>query len=187
VLCLVINCFPRTEFENEVLYGCGIAAFLGVICFEIGAGLALLEAINDGCFHGSAMWRLLEGHDTDAKKKVDEKVHNFFHHDLQLAHSKIKQSDVEAGSISNEKMISKPAPKRRGAVDLGAEEGKSSEYFTFRWWPTWQSFKSHHIHEVSFLACLIQFIGATIFIMSGTVSLPGITNHLSQAELNGVY
>lgn len=56
------------EIGNEFLYGRGITAFLGVISFEIGAGLAFLEAINDGCFHGSAMRRLLEGHDTDTRK-----------------------------------------------------------------------------------------------------------------------
>lgn len=179
--------FPEIEFENEILYGCGITAFFGVICFEIGAGLAFLEAVNDGCFHGSAMRRLLEGHDTCAKKMVDAKIQHFFQHGLSLADSLSRKSDVERGLISKGMSPGKRIRTRRGGMDLGGEGGESSEYMTFRWWPTWQSFKSHHIHEVGFLACSLQFTGATIFILSGTVSLPGITNQLSQAERNGLY
>lgn len=179
--------FPETGFEKELLYGCGITAFLGVICFEIGAGLAFLEAVNDGCFHGSAMRRLLEGHDTCAKKMFDAKIQHFFQHGLSLASSLSRRDDVERGLMSKGTSPGKPIRTRRGGMDLGSVDGESSEYMTFRWWPTWQSLRSHHIHEVGFLACSLQFSGATIFILPGTVSPPGIANHLSQAERHGLY
>ncbi|KJX92914.1 hypothetical protein TI39_contig4555g00004 [Zymoseptoria brevis] len=54
---------PRSKFPGEVLYGGGITAFIGVIIFEIGGALALLEAVNENrerCF-GWAVARLYAG------------------------------------------------------------------------------------------------------------------------------
>ena len=52
-----------TEFNNEVLYGGGITAFIGATIFEIGSILLMFEAVNEnrtGCF-GWAFERLIEG------------------------------------------------------------------------------------------------------------------------------
>ena len=57
----VINAFfaflplaqPRTSFNNEVLLGGGVSAFVGATIFEIGSILLLIEAVNEnqaGCF-----------------------------------------------------------------------------------------------------------------------------------------
>lgn len=69
----VINAFfaylplaqPSTEFDNEILYGGGISAFIGATIFEIGSVLLMFEAVNEnrsGCF-GWALERLVEGKD----------------------------------------------------------------------------------------------------------------------------
>jgi hypothetical protein len=195
--------FPKTEFSTETDGG-GITAFIGTVCFEIGAGLALLEAINDGSFHGSAMRRLLDGREEDHKKMVDEKIQNFFRHakpsrrnrDEEEVQERADNVDPQEGWDTKHLEDEGPeptfppdkeAPTRRGAMDLGAEEGESSEYYVFRWLPTWHSLKSHHVHEIGFLACLTQFIGATVFLMSGIVGLPPITTKLTQGQLNGLY
>ena len=67
----VINAFfaylplaqPSTEFNDEVLYGGGITAFIGATIFEIGSILLMFEAVNEnrtGCF-GWALEGLIEG------------------------------------------------------------------------------------------------------------------------------
>jgi hypothetical protein len=195
--------YPNTEFSTETDAG-GITAFIGVTCFEIGAGLALLEAINDGSFHGSAMRRLLDGREEDQKKMVDEKIQNFFRHakprrrnrDEEEVQERADNVDPQEGWDTKHLEDEGPdptfppdkeAPPRRGAMDLGADEGESSEYYVFRWLPTWHSLKSHHVHEIGFLACLTQFIGATVFLMSGIVGLPPITTKLTEGQLNGLY
>lgn len=130
--------------------------------------MAYLEAVNDGSFHGSAMKRFLEGHEEDKKKMLDEKVSNFFghlnpvhshhQHEAQEAEEK-RMADVDPsagwksihrrerpGSIYPGSKL--PAP-RRGGVDLGeAEEGESHEYLTWRWFPTWQALRTHHVYEI---------------------------------------
>lgn len=45
----------------------------GAIFYQIGAVVAYLEAVNDGSFHGSAMRKLMDGHDEEQKKMMDEK------------------------------------------------------------------------------------------------------------------
>lgn len=67
----VINAFfaylplaqPGTEFNNEILYGGGLTAFIGATIFEIGSVLLMFEAMNEnrsGCF-GWALERLVDG------------------------------------------------------------------------------------------------------------------------------
>lgn len=57
----VINAFfsylplaqPQTVFNNEVLVGGGVTAFIGATIFEIGSILLMIEAVNEtksGCF-----------------------------------------------------------------------------------------------------------------------------------------
>lgn len=55
------------------------------------------------------------------------------------------------------------------------------------WWPTMQELRVHYIHEIGFLACSAQMIGATIFWIAGLTALPGIQNKLSRGALIGVY
>lgn len=145
--------FPDNEFEGEETYGVPLCFFFGALFFQIGATMAYFEAINDGSFHGSAMRRLMEGHEDDQKKILDEKIHSFFgslkphHHkdpDEEAAEKLAADVDPEAGWNTKDRnerpgSIYPPAKhpgRRRGAMDMGeAEEGQSSTYLTWRWWP----------------------------------------------------
>jgi hypothetical protein len=58
---------------------------------------------------------------------------------------------------------------------------------TWTWFPTWHELTTHYFHEIGFLACLAQMIGATVFWISGFTALPGIYEHLSPEALKGAY
>lgn len=197
--------FPGTEFPGESEYGIGFLFFFGALFYEVGAVIAYLEAINDGSWGGSAMRRFLEGHDDDHKKILDDRIHRFFGGLKPLSRKKREQEkanelannvDPEAGWRTRDRVERPgsvypadmtPAP-RRGGVDLGeAEEGETVTYLTWRWWPTWERLKTHHIRDIGWLACTIQLIGATLYAESGTVCLPGILINLSQGQENGAY
>ena len=145
--------FPESEFEGEETYGVPLCFFFGAIFFQIGATMAYFEAINDGSFHGSAMRRLMEGHEEEQKKMLDEKIHAFFgtlnphhHHkdeDEEAAEKLAQEVDPEAGWRTKDRKerpgsIYPPAKhpgRRRGAMDMGTEEGQGSTYLAWRWWP----------------------------------------------------
>ncbi|PTB69443.1 hypothetical protein BBK36DRAFT_1110127 [Trichoderma citrinoviride] len=60
--------------------------------------------------------------------------------------------------------------------------------FNWQWFPSWHDLRTHYIHELGFLAGVAQFLGATIFGVSGFTALPGIQNHLTpQWRLNAAY
>lgn len=68
-----------------------------------------------------------------------------------------------------------------GEADVG-KEGRSWE-----WWPTWSELRAHYFREIGFLASLSQFIGASVFWISGFTALPSIQDRLSTSAVNGVY
>lgn len=196
--------FPGSQPEEVLKYGPGLDFFIGALFYQVGATTAYLEAINDGSFQGSAMRRLLQGHEEDSKKMVDEKVHHFFGHFVPHHHHK-SDGDVEkaAGSIDPEAgwrtkdrqerpgsiypAGKGPAP-RRGGLDLGqAEEGQSSEYMTWRWWPTWHGLKTHHLREIGYVSCTIQLFGATLYGICGVVDIPGIIDTLEPWQEEGAF
>lgn len=172
-------------------YAGPLSFFFGALFYQVGAVAAYLEAVNDGSFHGSAMRRLLEGHEEDSKKMLDEKLHGFFSH-LNPAHRHREEIyaavDPEAGWKTKEVRHLRPgsiypdgkAPApRRGAVDMGGEEGETSVYMSWRWWPTWRALRTHHVYEIGFLACAIQLLGVTLYGVTAIVVLPGILDSLA--------
>jgi hypothetical protein len=188
-------------------YGVGILFFIGALLYQLGAVMAYLEAVNEGSFHGSAMKRFLDGHETDQKKLLDEKIHHFFGHFNPLhtkKHREAEQAEEQAlASVDPEagwKAIHRherpgsvypaekgPAP-RRGGVDLGEEEeGESHAYMTWRWWPTWHALKNHHAYEIGYIACSIQLFGATLYSMCGLVALPPVFSALDTKSEYGAY
>lgn len=58
---------------------------------------------------------------------------------------------------------------------------------SWKWLPTWKELTTHYIYEIGFLASITMTIGATVFYVSGILSLPGVYDHLSQGVLDGVY
>ncbi|KAF7190923.1 hypothetical protein HII31_08082 [Pseudocercospora fuligena] len=186
--------------ETAKTYAGPLSFFFGAIFYQIGAVAPYLEAVNDGSFHGSAMRRLLDGHDDDNKKLLDEKIHDFFSH-LNPAHRHREEGytatvDPEAGWKTKEARHLRPgsiypdgklpAP-RRGAVDMGGEEGDTSIYMSWRWWPTWHALRTHHVYEIGYLACAIQLFGVTLYGVTAIVVLPGILDSLEWWQELGAY
>lgn len=193
----IFSAYPKVKFNEGIeSLGVPITTFIGVCLYQLGATTAYFEAINDGSFHGSAMRRLMEGHEEEDKAMVDEKIHNFFHHVNPFHH----KSDEEKAAEEFEKQVDpmagwrtrdirerpgsiypighRPAP-RRGGMDLGeAQEGDSSEYTSWRWWPTWHMVRTHHAYEIGWLACSIQGFGVTLFGWTGIALLPGVWENL---------
>ena len=95
----------------------------------------------------------------------------------------------------------RPSPASRpttSSVSLNgfvADQPKQPEYTqdqthdrTWTWFPSTHELTSHYLHELGFLACLFQFLGASIFWISGFTALPGINNVIgSQGLLDGIY
>lgn len=198
--------WPGTEFSGESKYGVPLVFFFGALFYQLGAVMAYLEAINDGSFAGSAMKRLLLGHDREAKEILDEKLSQFFGHVKPRHHSQNeageerekRESDVnpEAGwqAMSQRERLGLQHPRerrsipRRGGLDLGEpEEGETVEYVRWRWWPTWHRFRTHHIYEIGYLSCTIQLFGVTLYGVTSIVILPGILSSLSRWQENAAY
>ncbi|KAK3069914.1 hypothetical protein LTR53_011376 [Teratosphaeriaceae sp. CCFEE 6253] len=178
---------PGGEFEGEAEYGVPLCFFFGALFYQLGAVVAYLEAVNAGSFHGSAMRRLLEGHEKEDKEMLDDKLHDFVHH--MLPHRRGKVADEEKAGASEPAVAAAAAP-RRGGVDLGEaeeKEGTSSEYMRWRWYPTWHALKNHHAYEIGYLACAIQLFGVTLYGITSIVILPGILDSLNAWQTNAAY
>ncbi|KAK5691968.1 hypothetical protein LTR97_011139 [Elasticomyces elasticus] len=177
--------FPDSEFKGEAKYGVTLTFFFGALFYQIGAVVAYFEAVNAGSFHGSAMRRLLEGHEKEDKGLLDEKLHEFFHH--MVPHHKPGGDDEEAARRNSMAVKSQQAP-RRGGIDMGEPEtGEASEYLTWRWWPTWQALRHYHAYEIGYLACTIQLFGVTLYGITSIVILPGILDSLNTWQTNAAY
>ena len=164
--------FPNQEFAGEDTYGVPLCFFFGAIFYQIGATMAYLEAINDGSFAGSGLKRLLAGHELDQKKLLDDRLHAFFGHivsphehnkDEEKAEAIANAVDPNAGWENKDNRDTTdsmfppgkaPPSRRREGVDLGAPEaGEVAVYSTWRWWPTWDALKRHHLREIGYIAC----------------------------------
>lgn len=89
-----------TKFNNEVLYGGGITAFIGATVFEIGSLFLMLEAVNEnrtGCF-GWAIRKLYDQRNTSEKTQQQlQHVQNENPDSPQVPLSPV--SDVEKRSL----------------------------------------------------------------------------------------
>lgn len=197
--------FPSTEAPGETKYGVGLTTILGVLAFQVGVTLEYLEAVNDGSWHGSMMRRLVDGHDDISQKDiVDQHLQDWVNYMNPLHRSKDTKAekvvDIDPEAAWNdatkdprsqhdlqERRLS-VFQQRRGAVDMGVEEeGSSHELLPFRWWPTWRNLKEHHAYEIGFVAATAQFIGGTIFIITGIVGAPGVIDSLKPYQENLSY
>jgi hypothetical protein len=71
--------------------------------------------------------------------------------------------------------------------DREMDSKKPGRSRSFRWLPTTTELRNHYIHELGFLASLVQLIGASVFWISGFTGLPGILNNMSENLTDGVY
>ncbi|KZF19792.1 hypothetical protein L228DRAFT_224456 [Xylona heveae TC161] len=67
-------------------------------------------------------------------------------------------------------------------VDAGPDRGRS-----WVWFPSWHELTTHYFREIGFLACLSQFLGATIFWISGFTALPNVINTANIGLADGIY
>lgn len=169
---------PSSEFQNEITAAGGITAFIGATIFVGGSVLLLLEAVNEnraGCF-GWAVEQVFEdsGHHKGGKWRLLPDLDHCTHH-----------------HINNANLVGKPAHSSLQPIN-DSEQGTSNDNSTdlvasWIWFPSKEDLKTHYIHEVGFLACCAQMIGATIFWISGFTALPGILNHLSLGLEAGIF
>lgn len=173
----VINAFfvwlplvkPDTEFMGEILFGGGVTAFIGATIFEIGSIFLMLEAVNEnrnGCF-GWAFRRALHGaHGVDIG--FEPELQECSHH-----HPNQKNLVGKSNQLA-----------RKQSKDPGEAQNSKQPW---QWFPSIADLRTHYLHELGFLACLFQFLGATVFWISGFTASPGIQDHLSQVLLNCMY
>lgn len=166
---------PQTEFAGETLVGGGVTGFIGATVFEFGSVLLLLEAVNanqTGCFGWALETELGKVEGSGQVTEVKPNKEDCAHHHANT------RNLVGAG--------------RHGLLQHshGAAAGYVTslpEGMSFRWMPSLTELRTHYLHELGFLASLVQFLAATIFWIAGFTGLPGISNHMSQNLTDGVY
>jgi len=178
----VINAFfsllpfvaPSTTFPTEVLYGGGITAFIGATVFEIGSVLLMFEAVNENraaCF-GWAVESLIHGSDDQPSLSVRPAKEECRHHHANK-HNFVGKPQASASANTS------------ASTSLPTATSNSARSWT--WFPSAAELRSHYVHDLGFLACTSQLLGATIFWIAGFTALPGINNVLSPAALDGAY
>ena len=151
---------PATEFPNESIVAGGWTAFIGATIFELGSILLMIEAVNENR-SGCFGWALEQVLD-------DEKA----------------RWSISASPSSQH--CTHHHTNRKNFVSNNATE--SSSKTTWQWLPTWHDLHTHYLHELGFLACLFQYLGPTIFWISGFTALPQIQSLLpTQSAINGAY
>ncbi|KAK5044860.1 hypothetical protein LTR84_010398 [Exophiala bonariae] len=190
---------PSTEFNNEILYGGGITAFIGaIVFFECGSILLIFEAVNSensGCF-GWAVEQLVDHehgglHTGNATqfRITPNKRHCRHHH--QNKHNFVgKPSSKTIIQPSDDKTISSSSPDTSPSQSPPASTSKTqpTPNRSWQWFPSMHALRTHYLHELGFLAGASQLFGATIFGISGITALPGINDHLEpQYVLNAAY
>lgn len=166
---------PTSEFTNESLVGGGVTGFIGATVFEIGSVLLLLEAVNDsqtGCFGWALEMELEKVEAAHAVIKVTPDKDDCTHHHAN------KRNLVGAGRDG----VRRHSHDVTSGYVTSSPEGKS-----FRWMPSLTELRTHYLHELGFLASLVQFIAATVFWIAGFTGLPGIIDHMSSNLTDGVY
>jgi hypothetical protein len=199
--------YPNVEESHSLeTYGGPLSFFFGACLYQIGGVMAYLEAINDGCFAGAAMKRLLEGHQDIERELLDAKLHTFFGHLIPHHHHEDDNDERNPDTgLSNWESITnsnsrpedvydeaKERVERRQGVDHGSasahhQSGEVREYLVWRWWPTWHSLIHYHIRELGYVACTVQLFGVTLFGVTSIVILPGIYDSLAQWQLVAAY
>lgn len=179
---------PSTLFPGEILYGGGITAFIGATVFEIGSVLLMLEAINEnraGCFG----WALEQAYDSHFS-------HNGEHGGVMRIspdkdgcthHHGNKKNLVGKSKMKHAITNTDKSATGGGASPDGRDSHNGDPARAWVWYPSGKELHTHYLHDIGFLACCSQMIGATIFWISGVTALPGINNILSPGALDGIY
>jgi hypothetical protein len=164
---------PYSEFHGEVANAGGISAFIGATIFEIGSIFLMIEAVNENrteCFG----WAFEETLERNGLMRLSPSSENCTHHHSNKLNL-VGKSKNSTGDAAQDKPL---GPKKFA-------EAKVLE--TWTWFPTIRELRCHYFREIGFLACLVQFIAATVFWISGFTALPPIQAALSERAINGAY
>lgn len=168
---------PAGSWPGESEWGGGVSAVVGATIFEVGSVLLMLEAVNENrsdCF-GWALDEALggdHGGGDDWGHLVLRREKSRCRHHHRNRSTFLTGKGVDGGaSVSHEQVESSNTAKER----------------RWTWWPSWYELRTHYLHEIGFLACLSQMIGATIFWISGFTGLPQILGVLTVPAENGIY
>ena len=160
---------PSSEFKNEES-ATGVTAFVGATVFEVGSVLLLLEAVNEhttGCF-GWAFEKVVREEGMRVFRVRPDRETCFHHHSNT-------QNVVGKGQKTHKTLLSH-------SHTISSPDGRSFQFF-----PSLSDLRNHYFREIGFLASFSQFMGATIFWISGFTALPGINDHLSQGLSDGIF
>ncbi|OBT69269.1 hypothetical protein VE03_01909 [Pseudogymnoascus sp. 23342-1-I1] len=164
---------PSSAFPGESTTGGGISAFIGATIFEIGSVFLMIEAVNENrtqCFG----WAFEETLERNGLLRLSPSGENCTHHHRNKKNL-VGNRKVPAGEDETQKPL---APKKFPEANV---------LDTWVWFPSLHELRHHYIREIGFLACLAQFIAATVFWISGFTALPSIQSSLSQAATDGAY
>ncbi|KAK8044300.1 hypothetical protein PG993_004324 [Apiospora rasikravindrae] len=167
---------PSTAFADETTLGGGITALIGATVFELGSVLLMLEAVNENrtdCF-GWALEKEATAATRSAEEGGGDRLRLRPHPSQCVHHHSEKRSFLSPSSS-------------KATQDDDDGDGKGRGKRTWQWWPTWNELTTHYFREIGFLACLAQFIGATVFWISGFTGLPPIFHALSTPAANGIF
>ncbi|KAI5275316.1 hypothetical protein E4T47_01782 [Aureobasidium subglaciale] len=168
---------PSSTFHDEALVGGGITAFIGATIFEVGSILLMLEAINEhrqGCFS----FAVESTYDVYAGRVGA----------VMTSHLRITPQGCTHHHQNKKNLVGKPDRVTRNATPgLPSDKSQLVKTGSWVWCPSWNQLKTHYLHELGFIASLSQFLGATIFWVSGVTALPGIYNALSPGLSDGIY
>lgn len=163
---------PSSAFPGEATTAGGITAFIGATIFEIGSVFLMIEAVNENrtqCFG----WAFEETLEHNGLLRLRPSGENCTHHHPNKKNL-VGNRKIPAGDETEKPL----APKKFAEANV---------LDTWVWFPTFRELRHHYIREIGFLACLAQFLAATVFWISGFTALPSIHSSLSQAAIDGAY
>lgn len=151
-----------------------MSAVVGATIFELGSILLMIEAVNENrseCF-GWALERALDRSGGDLLLRKQDASDCRHHHSEKKSWVSRNDGAVD-GSGSDDNKVG------------GVTQATAGRKWT--WWPSWYELRTHYLRDIGFLACLSQWIGATVFWISGFTGLPQILNVLTVPAENGIY
>jgi hypothetical protein len=143
----------------------------------------MLEAVNEnrtGCF-GWAVERVFSDPSKNRRGPFLRLIpnHGSCKHHHKNRSNLVGLSAKPPGSSDEEKGEMRPL-ERRNSVSMDSSK-------SWTWFPSMYELKTHYLHELGFLACCSQLVGASIFWISGFTALPGILNKLSPVVENVIF
>ncbi|KFY19538.1 hypothetical protein V493_07916, partial [Pseudogymnoascus sp. VKM F-4281 (FW-2241)] len=165
---------PSSTFPGEATNAGGITAFIGATIFEIGSVFLMIEAVNENrtqCFG----WAFEETLERNGLLRLRPSNENCTHHHPNKKNLVGNRKVPIGEDVTSDKPS---APKKFPEADV---------LDTWVWFPSAHELRAHYIREIGFLACLAQYIAATIFWISGFTALPSIQSSLSQGAIDGAY